>query len=1651
MSRKPHLLALRASLFYGIVGGLWILFSDRLLSELVRDRERLAQLEIYKGWFFVAFTAILFFLILRQMLASEQRRGRQLQQAEALTNLQRETLERFARGKPLRETLEHLLHGIETISPDMLCSILLLDADGVHLRHGAAPSLPEEYNRAIDGAAIGPKVGSCGTAAFRGSPVFVSDIATDPLWTDYKALALPHRLRGCWSTPILDEQKKVLGTFAIYHRQPGLPSEDDVRMIELVTHTVATGLIKLRAEKSLRESEERFRTLVEQASDAIHVVDLDGKLIDVNQAACADSGYSRAELLQMRVSDIEKKITPEEVKAIIHRLQPGSSEILRGQHRRKNGTEFPVEISVTCLELQGRKVIAALCRNLSDRKGYEEQLAQSVSLLRATIESSASGILVVDTQRRVTACNRRFTDMWRLPEDFAARQDSHGLLAQVHAQLQEPEEFLRRVEELYQKPAEESYDLLMFKDGRVFDRTSRPQRLGDRIVGRVWSFRDVTAQHKAEKKLHVSEESYRNFFNTTNDAVYVLDETGKFIAVNAGAEKIYGYTKADIVGQTPEFLSAPGWNDMAAAMTAIQRAFAGEPQQFEWWGQRKNGEVFPKEVRLHAGIYFDKKVVFATGRDITERRQAEAALKHERELLRTMIDLAPDFIFVKDRESRYLVVNESLARCYGKKPAEMLGRTDADFVTAGLAEKFRRSELEVLDTGTFHAYEDTICFPDGVTRTVLTNMIAFRNSRGQVDGLVGIGRDITTQRATEKSMRLQSVSLNAAANAVVITDPHGRIEWVNPAFTRTTGYTLAEALGKNPRELISSGRHDKEFFHRMWQTILAGGVWTGEVTNQRKNGELYEEEMTITPLLNDENKITHFIAIKQDITERKAMERSLLTSQGMYSSLVEQMPACVFRKDAAGRYEFVNWRFCELKGLKREEIIGRTPQEVSTLVSRRLAANGITNPRELEYAAEGEAHHHAIMQTGESVEVERDFLGADGQWRYFHVMKNPVYDNQHRFIGSQGVMFDITERRRVSEQLRQANERTQFYMNRMPLAFIAWDREFRVAEWNVAAEKIFGWTAREAVGRHAFELIVPPAVQPQVRQIWEEIVAGRNPMSHSVNENLTHDGRHIVCDWRNTPWRDRDGQIIGCLSLVGDITEQRQAEEKFAREQTRFKLIFDSVPVGIVLTTTRPDGKVTQTVNDAKLRSCGLSLEKYSPRFVLENITHPEDRAVQLQFLEQVNAGALRYFSMEKRYLHADGKTVWVDFSYQRETYQDGTVEELITTVDITGRKRLEEQLRQSQKMEAIGQLSGGIAHDFNNILTVIQGNASLLQGLELSPDEIRDCSNQIARAGERAAGLTRQLLMFARRQQMQPVPLDLNETALHMTKMLQRILGEDVALRSEYSPALPLIQADPGMIEQIILNLAVNARDAMPDGGTLTVRTAVKNPKAGEAPPEFVCLAVSDTGTGIAPEILPRIFEPFFTTKEVGKGTGLGLATVYGIVQQHHGEITVQSEAGKGTTFKIFFPMAAIPSSSTTEIARRSKLAGGSETILLVEDEAPLRAFVSELLQRCGYTVIEAASGPAALEIWRQHKDQVALLLTDVIMPDNLNGIELGRRLRAEKPSLKVIHTSGYTGGVEGRHTSLVEGKNFIRKPFKPEAVTELIRKKLDGKIAED
>jgi two-component system cell cycle sensor histidine kinase/response regulator CckA len=422
----------------------------------------------------------------------------------------------------------------------------------------------------------------------------------------------------------------------------------------------------------------------------------------------------------------------------------------------------------------------------------------------------------------------------------------------------------------------------------------------------------------------------------------------------------------------------------------------------------------------------------------------------------------------------------------------------------------------------------------------------------------------------------------------------------------------------------------------------------------------------------------------------------------------------------------------------------------------------------------------------------------------------------------------------------------------------------------------------------------------------------------------------------------------------------------------------------------------------------------------------------------------------------------WVElFNLGQEPYL------LMIVQDITERKKLEERLRQAQKMEAVGQLAAGVAHDFNNILTVIQGHASLRLATDNLDHEIAESLKEVSTAAERATRLTRQLLAFSRRQVIRRKPLDLNALIHELSKMVCRLIGEHIQLRCELQPDLPLICADENTFEQVIINLAVNARDAMPSGGSLTLHTAAVTIEPNQTPqhPEaeagrFVRLSVIDTGCGIAPDIRGRIFEPFFTTKGVGKGTGMGLAMVYGIIKQHGGWIDVQSQTAAGARFEVYLPVhdkpqrASSPSPATalpalkaliTQRAAAPSLASGGRevmaTVLVVEDEPSLQDLVKSILQRCGYHLLLANNGVEALQVWRDHQGKIDLLLTDMVMPEGISGQQLAEQLLHQNPRLKVIYSSGYTSELIDNPGEMPDKRHFLPKPYHPHVLIEAVR----------
>ena len=542
-------------------------------------------------------------------------------------------------------------------------------------------------------------------------------------------------------------------------------------------------------------------------------------------------------------------------------------------------------------------------------------------------------------------------------------------------------------------------------------------------------------------------------------------------------------------------------------------------------------------------------------------------------------------------------------------------------------------------------------------------------------------------------------------------------------------------------------------------------------------------------------------------------------------------------------------------------------------------------------------------------------------------------------------------------------------------------------------------------------------------------------------------GNHIEVEFVSNVYEVSGKKVIQCN--VRDITERKQAAKALQESEERFRLTFDQAAVGIAHVS--PDGQLLR-VNQKFCDIVGYSSEELLAK-KFQDITYPGDLEVDLAHVHRMLAGEIQTYLMEKRYVRKDGSLVWINLTDALARHSSGEPKYFISVVqDITERKHLEEQFLQAQKMEAVGSLAGGVAHDFNNLLTVIVGYcAILLKGLR-DHDPMRREINEIKTAGERATRLTAQLLAFSRRQVVQPKVTDLNTVVADIEELLHRLIGEDIRLITTLETGLGLVKVDAGQIGQVIMNLAVNARDAMPKGGNVTLQLTnvglgdeYARSHIGVQSGPYVMLSVSDTGCGMDAHTKARMFEPFFTTKEPGKGTGLGLSTVYGIVKLHNGHISVDSTQGMGSTVKIYLPRVEGAVKACIEPLAEVGRTRGTETVLLVEDDDQLRQLTSQILRGQGYTVLEADSGAEALLISQRHLGPIQLMLTDIVMP-GMNGYVLAEQLKSSRSDTAVQFMSGYLGDAIWNQGPMRPDASIVTKPFTPERLLHKVREVLDA-----
>ncbi len=1204
--------------------------------------------------------------------------------------------------------------------------------------------------------------------------------------------------------------------------------------------------------------------------------------------------------------------------------------------------------------------------------------------------------------------------------------------------------------------------------------------------------RDITGRKNAELEAQSARKQMNQVFERVTDAFVALDRNWVYTYVNAKAGELFGKSPEDLIGkhiwtEFPEWIGQPF--QLASERAMAEQSVVSFEEYYEPWKRWFENIVHPSEDGV--SIYF---------RDITERKQTEAALRNSEERLRLALMAANQGLYDLNVQTGDALVSPEYATMLGYDPAEFK-ETNSRWI-----ERVHPDDLEKVGA-IYQAYIEgrvpvyQVEFRQrtrtGGWKWILSlGKIVERDAQGRPLRMLGTHTDITDRKRAEDLLRAKEEHLTSLVHSIdgVVWETDARTmqaTYVSPRAERMLGYPLEKWIEEpsfwinhvhpDDRERVHAyniectrKNRGHEFEYRM---IAADGreVWVHDVISvvvedghpsklrgimvditAQKTAELQIRKLNRTyAVLNAINQLIVRAETAQEVLDgacRLAVEKGefLLGWIGLTNGVSGPLELAAHSGATADTLAVLRRMFVN-------------PGEGCAFTSRAMATGSRSVCNDIEVSKDAESwREHALARGYKAMAsfpliVEGRCIGAfnlyAGQTGFFDGAElNLLNELAIDIAFAIGSLRHVQERHRAEAALRESEERYMLAERAVNDGLWDWNidtgDDYLSARW----KEILGFSDGELPNHQSsfFDRIHPDDVAGVSAVAREHINGGRR---FSTEFRMRHkDGTYRWVLSRGEVVRDSAGRAVRMVGAMTDITESRKANEALLRREEHFRRLIENA--SDLITAVNKRGVITYQ-SPAAMRSLGYQAEEMVGRNWSE-FMHPDDSEAMEAAMVGLVTGKESSVSVECRVRHKSG--VWRVFQSVGRSAPDESTEGfvIVNSRDITETRQLEEQLRQSQKMEAIGQLAGGVAHDFNNILAAIIMQAEVASLAQNVPEEVQEGLMQVCGYAERAATLIRQLLLFSRRQVMQARDLNINEVIAHLAQMLQRIIGEDIRLELDLHPSALTVRADSGMIDQVLLNLAVNARDAMQAGGHLKISTTAQlidsdftrlHPDA--APGHYVCVSVSDTGVGIHAEILPRIFEPFFTTKELGKGTGLGLATIFGIVKQHTGWIEVTSKAGAGATFRIFLPAIGLPEKALITPARQSMPSGGTETILLVEDEPSVRELTRKILKRFGYEVIEACSGVDALNSWTTCRDSVALVLTDLVMPGGVSGHQLAARLLADRPELKVIFMSGYSAEIAGRELEVGIGDRFIQKPFLPKQLLEIIRATLDSSLA--
>jgi two-component system cell cycle sensor histidine kinase/response regulator CckA len=1047
---------------------------------------------------------------------------------------------------------------------------------------------------------------------------------------------------------------------------------------------------------------------------------------------------------------------------------------------------------------------------------------------------------------------------------------------------------------------------------------------------------------------------------------------------------------------------------------------------------------------------------------------------------RALADQANDAILVLDSTARVIEVNRATEHLLGRPRAEIVGRPYLDFVAPEELADAAQVQEELLAAGTLRVPSRRMMRADG-TR-VTTELSSSVVTLGSESAVLTILRDVTERRAAEEAhrrsdARMKSV-LDAALDAVIMMDEHGRIASWNARAETLFGWSRDEAVGQTLSELIIPAAYREDDTRGLARFLETGeGPVIGrrvELSAVKRDGSEFPVELTVTALREGGTYV--FNAFVADITDRKRAARDLeqrmelaAFAADVGASLVGNEPlpivlqlcaeammrhlepafARIWTLDATGdtlELQASAGQYTHLDGAHARVPVGKFKIGLIAAERRPHLTNDVQNDARVSDQAWAR-REGMVGFAGYPLVVGDHLVGVMAMFAR-HPIAKTVFDAMAAVANQ--IALGI-ERKSAEEALKRAQRRLEHVVSSSPAVLFTLVPQSGAlpATWiSENVERLLGYTSREALDGGWW----PSHLHPEDKERIFAEQPGLFTQDHLTQEyRFQHqDGAYRWLRAELRLLRDSAGKPQEVVGSWSDVTPRKEAELKLTESEEQYRILFDNNPHPMWVYDQETFAFLA--VNEAALHHYGYTRDEFLTMTVLD-IRPPEDVAAfksEYAAHREAHADAPFYSAHTSRHRKKDGSVIEVDIAASSIVF-GGRAARLLLATDVTEKLNLERQLARSQKMEAVGQLAGGVAHDFNNLLGVITGYTELLIRALPAESVERKRGEEIKRAADRAAALTRQLLAFGRRQVLQATVVDLNEIVPEVEKMLRRLISESIQIVFRAAPVLGKIRADAGQIEQVLMNLAINARDAMPSGGHLVIETgnveldetyARTNPEATPGP--HVMLAVTDTGHGMDAQTMSRIFEPFFTTKEDGKGTGLGLATVYGIVRQSGGVVNVYSEPGRGTTFKVYLPRVEGAVEAEARVALAPP-AGGTETILLVEDAEALRLLVRELLESAGYKVLDAEAPDKAIALIQSTPGPIHLVLTDMVMP-RMSGQEFAKRLAVLRPEARVVFMSGYSDQAVADQGMLEPGTPFLQKPFTLDALIGTIRRTLDA-----